>query len=797
VCELPSVTLKCGQGDCVRCYSTFNSLAAHLRAKHRDPHASFGPIAPDVDYSEPYDGAQEHHVRSAGLESGNQNQSAARDSKCAAAAFVASLMSSSSVTQKTVQTVIEHASALVSDIVDDISKDVVSILQSANVGNDAECGKLVDKLQEYRNPFESVNTQYNRDTYFHQHYGMVKGKSVYLGTRYDQAVDTVTGRIRPVIKRDTFQYVPILELLSLLLSDDSIFYECLQDHTSSNGIMYDFCDGELYKNSNLFAGDQSAIQLCLNFDECEVVNALGSRRGIHKIGFIYACLRNLRPVYNSCLSNIHIVAAFNTIDRSKYGFKRILAPLVRDLKQLEQGVDLRLRDGRVVHRRGTVVQVTGDNLGLNQLCGFVESFSAIHFCRVCTISRDDCDEPFRDDCLELRTKDQYSQQLEGVLEGTLRTRDCGIKTSCLLNDLQYFHITENITVDVMHDLLEGVVPFELKLILFHFIYDRKYFSLPLLNARLASFDYGFSDCRNKPTAIADAELRDPQKNTLTQKASQMSCLVRVLPFLIGDKVPEHDEMWSLYLLLRRIIDLAFADMCTVGDSIYLKYVIEDHHSLFRTLFPDRSMLPKHHLLLHYPLVMRRMGPLPRCSTIRFEAKHNESKRLCGIVRCFKDICKTVVHRHQLSQCIRIAAGNSASYKVSADRVSTCTVNELPQAECDVVLSSVAGLRRFDDVSHATAVSVCGTEYRNNMVLVVAADDEPQFCMIIRCLLVTADSVYFLCRDLRVKHFNSHMHAYVVEQGEGVRAVAHRSLNYYKPLCIRRTFNSTDEHVDFH
>ena len=37
VCELPSVTLKCGQGDCVRCYSTFNSLAAHLRAKHRDP----------------------------------------------------------------------------------------------------------------------------------------------------------------------------------------------------------------------------------------------------------------------------------------------------------------------------------------------------------------------------------------------------------------------------------------------------------------------------------------------------------------------------------------------------------------------------------------------------------------------------------------------------------------------------------------------------------------------------------------------------------------------------------------
>ena len=27
VCELRGVTLRCGQGDCVRCYSSFNSLA--------------------------------------------------------------------------------------------------------------------------------------------------------------------------------------------------------------------------------------------------------------------------------------------------------------------------------------------------------------------------------------------------------------------------------------------------------------------------------------------------------------------------------------------------------------------------------------------------------------------------------------------------------------------------------------------------------------------------------------------------------------------------------------------------
>lgn len=34
VCELRGVTLKCGQGDCVRSYGTFNSLLCHLREQH-------------------------------------------------------------------------------------------------------------------------------------------------------------------------------------------------------------------------------------------------------------------------------------------------------------------------------------------------------------------------------------------------------------------------------------------------------------------------------------------------------------------------------------------------------------------------------------------------------------------------------------------------------------------------------------------------------------------------------------------------------------------------------------------
>jgi len=65
------------------------------------------------------------------------------DHTSTAAAFVASLMSSTSVTQKSAQSVIEHTNALVTDIVMDIAGDVKNTLRHANVLNNPQCESLV------------------------------------------------------------------------------------------------------------------------------------------------------------------------------------------------------------------------------------------------------------------------------------------------------------------------------------------------------------------------------------------------------------------------------------------------------------------------------------------------------------------------------------------------------------------------------------------------------------------------------------------------------------------------------
>lgn len=47
----------------------------------------------------------------------------------------------------------------------------------------------------------------------------------------------------------------------------------------------------------------------------------------------------------------------------------------------------------------------------------------------------------------------------------------GVRRTCIMNDLQYFNVSGNFAVDNMHDILEGVGQFELKL-LFGYLSDK-------------------------------------------------------------------------------------------------------------------------------------------------------------------------------------------------------------------------------------------------------------------------------------------------------------------------------------
>jgi hypothetical protein len=94
-----------------------------------------------------------------------------------------------------------------------------------------------------------------------------------------------------------------------------------------------------------------------------------------------------------------------------------------------------------------IAQVTGDNLGLNGICGFIESFVGHHCCRTCKMHLVEMHRALTANSDMLRDHDNYTEDLD--LNDSSST---GIKAPCLLNDVEHFHVTTNYAPDVMHDL---------------------------------------------------------------------------------------------------------------------------------------------------------------------------------------------------------------------------------------------------------------------------------------------------------------------------------------------------------
>lgn len=85
----------------------------------------------------------------------------------------------------------------------------------------------------------------------------------------------------------------------------------------------------------------------------------------------------------------------------------------------------------------------------------------------------------------------------------------------------------------------------------------------------------------------------------------MWCLSRLLPLLIGERVPVDNPNWKNFLLLREILDYVLAPTLTHDCSAYLKSLINEHHLAFKELYPTSSITPKLHYLIHYPEAIER------------------------------------------------------------------------------------------------------------------------------------------------------------------------------------------------
>lgn len=99
----------------------------------------------------------------------------------------------------------------------------------------------------------------------------------------------------------------------------------------------------------------------------------------------------------------------------------------------------------------------------------------------------------------------------------------GLNRDSILNSLQYFHVTDGLPPDIMHDILEGTLQYEVKEMLYLFTVTKRYFSLSTLHRLISGFPYHYSDASNKPSVI---NLHSTD-NKLNQKGTDMSCIMPI------------------------------------------------------------------------------------------------------------------------------------------------------------------------------------------------------------------------------------------------------------------------------
>lgn len=106
--------------------------------------------------------------------------------------------------------------------------------------------------------------------------------------------------------------------------------------------------------------------------------------------------------------------------------------------------------------------------------GFVESFSGFYICRFCVGQRSQFEESeVRAGVFPVRTKQQHELDIQDAL--TSGSHCHGFKKhSAVTQRLSQFHVTTGYPPDVLHDLLEGIVPPELALRIDTFM-KKKYF----------------------------------------------------------------------------------------------------------------------------------------------------------------------------------------------------------------------------------------------------------------------------------------------------------------------------------
>ena len=616
-------------------------------------------------------------------------------------------------------------------------------------------------FKKYKDPFEKFSTHKKRMVLY-------KNMGVYVEPEISAIKEIPIAVVRQnkiTLKSKQAQtvHMSIKHSFTKLLEMDGLFdgtMSYLNSLKSDERGLFNFVQGSLWKNQvENFHEDGIALPLIVYFDDVETGNALGTHAGNNSVGCVYATIPCFPPNFASKLHSIVLTDIFYTKDKANYGNEVVFKKLINELQDLRKNGMLIVVNKKLYKIHLLTCLIVGDNKGLNDIEGFVRSFTLSHCCRICNAGPTEWKKLKEEDEVLLRSKENHETDMQ--IRDISKT---GVREQCIFNELEGFNVIENGSVDVMHDVFEGVANYDVSKILLHLI-NEKYFSIDFINDVLNTMDFGFEKT-NLPPNIKFDFLKS--NNWLKMSASEMLFFTRYLGLIVGELVPQESEIWELYIKLREIISIITSPAITAEDLIQLDILISEHHNIYIKYFGQLKF--KFHSVIHYKRMILQNGPLIKISSMRFESKHREIKAIIQATSSRRNILKTVGIRHQL--CLM-------QYKYA--QYKNLNINYGPAINDDSI-----NIHFQDSLVRQTLSNIIinDIKYKAETIIVATIGENcPGFGEIDKIYLVD-NEIYFRYIPFYVIGFNTHYFAYsVVADMEKKLIISYDSISVKTPCTI--------------
>lgn len=658
------------------------------------------------------------------------------------------------------------------------------ILNSIKNAVDDEVNAEIKKhFKNFSNPLQLFSSEEKRLRIYKSRNLYIEPYSVPIGKA--EVVKLENDNLVSIHKPVKMIHLDMRHSLKLLLEIDGLFDAMLSyikylendKHTLEN-----FVQGSLWMEvSNCFkiekniSADDFVIPLIVAHDGAEMGNPLGAHAGKNEVGATYATIPCLPPSFSSKLHSIIVTDLFHSSDRKKFGNEKVFQTLINDLNSLRD-------DGLYITVNGQLKKIyfltsliIGDNLGLNGILGFGESFGNSRFCRICYASPEECRIMTKEDLSLLRTVDKYKLDIENI-----EPEKTGVKCKCFFNNLGDFHVINNSYCDCMHDYCEGVCMYTMANIINHIVVIKKYLTIEQLNALIQAFDYGL-DATNIPPKINLDYIQRTEK--LKMSAAEILVLVRYFGCIVGYHIPLDDQCWKLYKYLRSQLHILLAPCITDADIQQFHETNILFNKLYIKLFG--KLKPTFHMLIHYPMLLRKLGPLVGIWMMRFESKHRQLKEIISATSSKKDVLITIAKRYLLG--------------IMKFKNTTFSSEEIHYGEIENKdFSAAIDFPTFSESCVLKSVQINNINYKPNVVILTDINDQGLCFGKITHIYKIDEKIIFKYISIDVIGFNSHYYAYSVSETNTVQTIKYEDLILRSPCVIfmRNSHNRPNTKIQF-